>query len=90
MIKVELDPVFDDYDTFKKSSHYAEMKVWCRDNFGKNPLRGPKIWFTNYRCDYNDVTYNDPNFFNYTGWIYYPSFYFTDPKHAHWFRLRWS
>lgn len=83
MIKVELDPVFDDWDEYKMSPHYIEMKQWCRDNFGKNPLKGPKIWCTNYSYDHISQDIFDD-------WAYYPSFYFADPKHAHWFRLRWS
>jgi hypothetical protein len=88
MIRVELDPVLDDYSDFKISNHYREMKAWCRENFGKNPVKGPKVWCTNYRYEF--IYSADKTGTYYDGWAYYPSFFFADPKHAHWFRLRWS
>lgn len=76
MIKVRLKPFVGDARLYMQGPVHREMKQWCRDHCGKNPVKGSKIWGTNYSYAFREKTYTF-------------SFFFADPKHAQWFSLRW-
>lgn len=72
-----------------------EMRDWCREQFGKNPHTGPRIWVGTIEAVVPDHEIDDPalagnQWLRWLNRVHVPTFYFIDEKHAAAFLLRWG
>jgi hypothetical protein len=72
-----------------KNLNLKDMRDWCREEFGKNPRTGPKIWMSTVESEFTDETPKS-SWLRWQSRLNIPTFYFIDQRHATAFLLRWG